>query len=75
MREGGVRERNAGVESKSQAGAGEMHSRKIMLADGRYLIFYTFGGESCAPREGGGDTGAQEARSRSEPPAEDERRV
>jgi hypothetical protein len=45
----------------------EMHRRTIELADGRYMIFYTFGGgaspepaDEAGPAEGGGQTGKAE---------------
>lgn len=55
-----------------QEGAGEMHSRRIRLEDGRYLVFYTFGGEAPEGAEG-------ERATKDEPRpanvAEEERRV
>jgi hypothetical protein len=51
---------------------GEMQARRVMLADGRYLIFYTFG-----DAEGGPGAGESVARPEPapEPSAEEERSV
>lgn len=54
----------------------DMHRRRITLADGRYLIFYTFAGQP-APRA---ETQAESENSglrepAAEPEAEEERRV
>ena len=67
-------------ETSNGEGAGEMHTRRITLSDGRYLIFYTFGQESAAPDGVESETAAQrEAETQPEPDAqpsaEEERRV
>ena len=53
-----------------------MHKRQITLADGRYLIFYTFEDEA-APRAAASDEKAEGKRPEpdAEPEAEDERHV
>jgi hypothetical protein len=57
----------------ARAGAGEMHERRTTLADGRYLIYYTFGDEPDAASETGDE--APERAPDAEPSAEEERRV
>jgi hypothetical protein len=53
-----------------------MHRRRITLADGRYLIFYTFD-EEVAPQPSGKNVEASAARKEpvAAPQAEEERRV
>jgi hypothetical protein len=60
------------TERREQEG---MHKRRITLADGRYLIFYTFD-DLPAPPPGtqSADEGASKS-SQPEPEAEEERRV
>ena len=36
--------------AKGGEAAGPMRKRRTLMADGRYLIYYTFGGEPEAPR-------------------------
>lgn len=58
-------------EGNGQAG---MHRRRITLADGRYLIFYTFDDEAASAQQGA----SQESSRREpepEPQSEEERRV
>jgi hypothetical protein len=50
-----------------------MRKRRITLEDGRYLIFYTFGGEP-EPAPPGGGAGAK-SEPEAAPVAEEERRV
>lgn len=50
-----------------------MHQRRITLADGRYLIFYTFDELSSSAIEQ--TEGAELPEPEAEPEAEDERRV
>ena len=60
---------------KDMAGENEqtgMHRRRITLADGRYLIFYTFDEQVIS---GVGVEGARTRQSEPEPEAEDERSV
>jgi hypothetical protein len=58
-----------------------MHKRRITLADGRYLIFYTFDDlpAGAAAEEGQAGTGASraepQASPQASPQAEEERRV
>jgi hypothetical protein len=47
---------------------GEMHKRRITLDDGRYLIFYTFGGDEPSPAPQSAEE--QSAASKPEPLAE-----
>ncbi len=57
----------------ARVGAAEMRKRRTTLADGRYLIYYTFG------EGGGGGAGESESEAargpRARPQAEDERSV
>jgi hypothetical protein len=54
-----------------------MHRRRITLADGRYMIFYTFDESPVAPTEtqGAGDGASEKRESEPQPQAEEERRV
>jgi hypothetical protein len=76
------------VRTDNRGGVGEMHKRRTTLADGRYLIYYTFGeeaGESAAEADKTGAAGVDasrrvpapepEAEPAAEPEAEEERRV
>jgi hypothetical protein len=57
----------------NRARVGEMHKRRTTLADGRYLIYYTFGDETLA--ESATDEEASKRKPRPKPFAEEERRV
>ncbi|MDT5121971.1 MAG: hypothetical protein QOC96_1453 [Acidobacteriota bacterium] len=54
-----------------------MHRRRITLADGRYMIFYTFDESPVAQTEtqGAGDGASEKRESEPQPQAEEERRV
>jgi hypothetical protein len=52
----------------AQERVGEMHKRRTTLADGRYLIYYTFGDEPDAS-VGSGPSESREAESKPEPGA------
>ena len=55
----------------AEVGAAELRKRRTTLADGRYLIYYTFGGGG-----GAGESEGEAARGpRARPQAEDERSV
>jgi hypothetical protein len=62
------------TEEKEQKG---MHRRRITLADGRYLIFYTFDEQmlSGLKAEGAGGRGVLESEPDPRPQAEEERGV
>jgi hypothetical protein len=54
----------------------DMHRRRVTLADGRYLIFYTFEEQLNGGREvEGAGKGASRSESDVQPQAEEERRV
>ena len=38
-------------EDETESGVEPMHHREITLADGRYMIFYTFGDEDPATKQ------------------------
>ena len=59
--------------SAERGSVGEMHKRRTTLADGRYLIYYTFGDEPDAASESGDE--ASKRAPDAEPSAEEERRV
>lgn len=52
----------------AQERVGEMHKRRTTLADGRYLIYYTFG-DGPGASEGGGPSESREAESKPRPDA------
>jgi hypothetical protein len=56
-----------------RGGVGEMRKRCTTLEDGRYLIYYTFGGERGAARESEGGEPKREPEAEAE--AEEGRRV
>jgi hypothetical protein len=59
--------------TERRAGAGEMRKRRTTLADGRYLIYYTFGEEAAGSRAG--DEAASKRESIAEAIKEEERSV
>jgi hypothetical protein len=64
------------MSEEARGSVGEMHKRRTTLADGRYLIYYTFGDESRAAREServGPERAPEPAAPR--PAAEEERSV
>ena len=52
-----------------------MHRRRITLADGRYLIFYTFDEPTPAPMDVEAESAAARVEPEARPEAEEERRV
>jgi len=59
--------------SAERGSVGEMHKRRTTLADGRYLIYYTFGDERPAARRSEEDESKRGPGAEAE--AEEERRV
>jgi hypothetical protein len=59
----------------NQGGVGEMRKRRTTLADGRYLIYYTFGDETDAAAAAADEGASEQARPAAKPFAEEERRV
>ncbi|MDQ3806287.1 MAG: hypothetical protein M3416_20970 [Acidobacteriota bacterium] len=63
-----------GEDANGPESVGEMRKRRTLMADGRYLIYFTFGDEDEAPRAT--DEGATaRPEPEAEPVAEEERRV
>jgi hypothetical protein len=63
-----------GEETNGPESVGAMRGRRTLMADGRYLIYYTFGDEGEAPRAADeGATARPEPQAEAE--AEEERRV
>ena len=52
-----------------------MHRRRITLADGRYMIFYTFDKAAAPQASDGKEAGASGREPRATPQAEEERSV
>lgn len=62
-------------ETKGTEVVGAMRRRRTLMADGRYLIYYTFGDEGEAPRAADEDAGPVRAEPVAETFAEEERGV